>query len=668
MIDRDLYESNLQFLQKHFPQVHAQIAVLDNKISQPVVEDGVIVDINLGSGRLYKGDGRLTGASQAANFIASPSRSGYNSVEGITSDSIISRRFYEQVREALDDVGVDSIAPEPLGQAAFMFIFGVGLGFHLAPLTEGVDAEHVVVVEAVDEFLSWSLQSIDWNALHEGMAARGQTLHLFLSSDPIVLAGHINRVIESVGEMFLDGTYFFRHYPFWALDEAYNRIRTELPMRMVGRGYYEDERKMIRHGVVNLHKFEHYMVRGQFRRRHGVPAFIVAAGPSLDASIEYLKQWKDHGIIFSAGTTLQALIKAGIMPDYHVELENVATTHKVCMHILEQRPELFPDGRFTGIKMIASTSVSPLVPPLFDENYFFYRDCAVSTTCFGEGVEIMDGVGPSISNTCISVAARLGFENMYLFGVDCGWRDPHNHHSKNTMYYTLDGFITDRYEGEFSSPGNFGGTVYSNMIFTWTRDMIEQKVKLFSLKVFNCSDGAYIQGTTPKLPESLFFAGKPVDKKAVFQRIRDESEFQPAGTYLANHDMGRYIAEVDLLRTDFFALLDQAEAEKISFPLLVARLTDFHREGQAGSYKHVYALFQGSIIGFTKAASFFVNRIYDEAGRDEFFARFLAIYRSLHEEMFDEGRGIFVDAKIMVEGGPEPEWADGKPRVPGTTY
>ncbi|MBR9971348.1 motility associated factor glycosyltransferase family protein [Magnetospirillum sulfuroxidans] len=668
MINQGLYDRNLGFLQKHFPQVYDQIAMLDNKISQPVIEDGVIIDLNLGSGRLYKGDGRLTGDSQAASFIAAPSRSGYKSVEGIASDSIVSRRYYDQIHEALKDVGVDAISPEPLGRASFMFTFGIGLGFHLAPLIEGVDVEHVVIVEAVDEFLSWSLRAIDWSALHKGMEERNQVLHLFVNSDPVVLAGNINRVIEAVGEMFLDGAYFFRHYPFWALDEAYKRIRSELPMRMVGRGYYEDERKMIRHGVVNLHKFDHYLVRGQFRRRHGVPAFIVAAGPSLDESIEYLRQWKDHGIIFSAGTTLQALVKAGIMPDYHIELENVATTHQVCMHILEQRPELFPDGRFTGTKMIASTSVSPLVPPLFDENYFFYRDCAVSTTCFGEGIEIMNGVGPSISNTCISVAARLGFENMYLFGVDCGWRDPCNHHSKNTMYYTLDGFKTDRFDGEFSSPGNFGGTVYSNLIFTWTRDMIEQKVKLFGLKMFNCSDGAYIHGTTPKLPESLFFANKPLDKEAVFQRIRDESEFFAAGAFLAHHDMARYIAEVDHLRADFLALLDQAEAEKIDFRLLVARLTDFHREGSAGPYKHVYALFQGSIVGFTKAASYFINRIYADGERIKFLERFLAIYRSLHEEMLDEGRTIFVEAKIMVEGGAEPEWADGKPRVPGTSY
>jgi hypothetical protein len=57
MINQDLYDRNLGFLQKHFPQVHDQIAALDNKISQPVVEDGVIIDLNLGSAGFSKAVG-----------------------------------------------------------------------------------------------------------------------------------------------------------------------------------------------------------------------------------------------------------------------------------------------------------------------------------------------------------------------------------------------------------------------------------------------------------------------------------------------------------------------------------------------------------------------------------------------------------------------------------
>lgn len=667
MINQDLYLANLAFLEKNFPAVHGRVAGLAQTVAALVVEDGEIVDINLGPGRLYKDDGRRMAEQQVAVFEAAPRRIGYKGVEGITSDSIMSRKFYDQMLAAVDDVGAAKLKFFPQGRANFLFVFGVGLGFHLPLLARQMDVQHIVVLEAVDEFMALSLRALDWQALVDEMAERNQTLHLLLGAEPMVMAEAINQIVQRQGEMLLDGAYFFRHYPHWPLDETFQRVLDDVPTKLVGRGYYEDERKMVRHAVVNLHKQGHYLIRGRFRRRYDVPAFIVAAGPSLDESIEYIRQWQDHAIIFSAGTTLQPLLRAGIIPDYHVELENIATLHGIMMHILAERPDLYPDGRFTGMKLIASVTVSPMVPPLFDEHYFFFRDSATSTACYGEGIEIMNGVGPSISNTCVAVAARLGFETMYLFGTDCGWRDASNHHSKATMYYTMTDYKDQAFGGEYSCPGNFGGTIHSNLIFTWTRDMIEQKVRVFDLKLFNCSDGAYIRGTTPLLPESLFLPGKPLDKEAVFKRIREESDYFGPGEFLKNHDMARYVPEVERLREDFLSLLDEIQAEGLEFRDMAVRITDFDREGYVGPYRHVYPLFQGSIIGFLKAATFYINRL-PEAERRQLLPRFIDIYRELHKEMFDEGQEMYAASRIMVEGGPEPEWADGKPRVPGTTY
>ncbi|MGE4280049.1 MAG: motility associated factor glycosyltransferase family protein [Magnetospirillum sp.] len=667
MSQTGMLAANMALLERKFPLVHARLVENPGSLAKPVFDGDVLVDIDLGNGRLYKGDGRRMAEEQVAVFVAAPFRTGYKSVEGIAGDSMISRRFYEGILNSLKQHGVSAISAYPRDRSGYLFVFGLGLGYHLPLLAEKLDVENIVVVEAIAEFVGLSLKAVDWCALDAAMGERGQKLHLLVDDKPERIAQRLDEIINQQGEMLLDGAFLYRHYPFWPLDEAHKRLLNDIPTKMVGRGYYEDERKMIRHAAVNLHRHDHYLIRGRFRRRYDVPAFIVAAGPSLDESIEFIRQWKDHAIIFSAGTTLQPLIKAGIIPDYHVELENIATLHSIFTHILELRPDLFPDKRFTGMKMIASVTVSPMVTPLFDELYFFFRDSVTSTVSFGEGIEVMNGVGPSITNTCMAVAARLGFETMYLFGTDCGWRDPNNHHSKSTLYYTMDDFKTQTFEGEFSTPGNFGGTIYSNLVFTWTRDMIEQKVEKFGLKVFNCSDGAFIRGTTPLLPESLFFPGKPLDKDAIFKRIRDESEFFPAGQFLKGHDMGRYITEVEALHDSFLDLLKQAEQEKLGFRELVGRIQDFNREGYVGASRHIYPLYQGSIIGFLKAVTFYMNRLPDEVLPD-FMKDFMDIYRDLHIAMFDEGRQIYEESKIMVEGGPDPEWADGKLRFPGYSY
>lgn len=667
MLSQERFEANLRFFQSRFPALYPRLTQ-GSTLAKPIVENGVLVDADLGSGRLYKEDGHRLGQEQARMFLAAPARSGYRSVEGITGDSIVSRRFHQGMVEGLAALGVRQLNTAPYGQVGFAFVFGVGLGYHLPVLAEELEVDHLVVVEAVDEFLRLSLQAIDWVALHGTLSARGAKLHLVVSPDPATLSQGINAIVDNVGEMFLDGCYIYRHYPYWPLDQAYHRLLDDIPTRLVSRGYYEDERKMVRHAAANLHKFPHYLIRGNFRRRYDTPAFIVAAGPSVDEAIDYLRQWQNHGIIFCAGTTLQVLVKAGIIPDYHVELENVAATRELCMHIVEQRPDLFPNKRFDGVKMIASVTVNPMVPPLFDEHYFFFRDSVTSTHSFGEGVKLVDGVGPSISNTCVSLAARLGFETMYLFGVDCGWRDGRTHHSKDTIYYTLDGHKRERFEGAYSSPGNFGGTIQADTVLTWTRDMIEQKIERYRLKVFNCSDGAFIRGSTPKLAETLSFNGPGIDKPAVFKRIRDESEHFAAGAFLAGHDMARYPREVDLLRDDFVAFMAQCRRDNVDFRQFSARITDFHREGYLGPYRHIFPLYQGSLLGFSKAASYFLTRIDDEPAIRAGLELFFRLYEDLHLEMLDEGRTMFAEAQAMVEDGIEPWWADGLPRVPGTTY
>lgn len=667
MIQADRFHANLAWLEKAFPHIHARVAGLTRTVAQPVVEDGVVVDIDLGNSRLYKGDARAFSDAQVRQYFQFPSRTGYLNLEGGSSDSMVSRRFVAEMSAIVKNLGIEQLSPYPGAKTGYLFVFGLGLGYHLPLLAQEIKATHVVVVEAMDEFVALSLSSLDWVALAEAMAARGQTLDIVLSADPVGAASTVSTLIGRYGEAILDGAFLFQHYPFWPLDEAHKRVRESLPTRMVGMGYYEDERKMIRHAAVNLHRHDHYLIRGRFRRRHDVPLFIVAAGPSLDEDIEFIRQWQGHAIVMSAGTAIQPLLKAGIIPDYHVELENICILHQIMEHILEQRPDLFPNGRFDGMKMIASVTVSPLVTPMFDELYFFYRDCAVSTTSLGEGVPVMNGVGPSISNTCMSVGAHLGFQTMYLFGTDCGWRDGRNHHSKATLYYTMDKYKTDRIDGGFSCPGNFGGTIHSNLVFTWTRDLLEQKIEKLGLKVFNCSDGAYIRGTTPLLAESLFFAGKPVDKQAVFDRIRQESDFYAAGQFLQGHDMGRYLDEMDLLRQDFLRLLEQARADGIDFAELAARIHDFHVEGDRGPYRHIYNMFQGSMNSFPKIAIYFFNRVPEEL-HPRLLDGFIDLFRDMNLEMFDEGRDIFAAAKVMIEGGPEPDWADGWPQFPGTTY
>ena len=60
-----------------------------------------------------------------------------------------------------------------------------------------------------------------------------------------------------------------------------------------------------------------------------VPAIVVSPGPSLDKTIEDIKQFKDKAVIFSTGNAVKKLIKNGINPDFATFIEVFDNTNQV---------------------------------------------------------------------------------------------------------------------------------------------------------------------------------------------------------------------------------------------------------------------------------------------------------------------------------------------------
>ncbi|HLO75192.1 MAG TPA: 6-hydroxymethylpterin diphosphokinase MptE-like protein [Magnetospirillum sp.] len=664
-----LFDKNMAVFAREFPAVHEELAAIVEPLSSPVIRDGVAVDINLGNGVLYRGDGRELAREQVDAFFAAPGRIGYLKHEGVTGDSLVSRALFSELMDSLKRHGVGSLRREPVERSGFLIVFGVGLGHHLPLLVEKAQVRHVVLVEAVAEFLLASAHAIDWQELCDAAAAKGVTLHLILGRTGEGLAKKVDKVVETHGPALLDGGYLYRHYPFFALDEAYHRVVEEVPRQMIAMGYYEDERKMFRNAATNLHKTAFRLVEGEFRVVQNVPAFIIGSGPSLDECMEYIREWRDHAVVFSCGSSLQPCLKAGIVPDFHVELENITAVYDMLLHIGELHPEVFANGRFTKkLPLIASATVNPRVPPLFEDVYYFFRDTSSSTTSFGQNVKTMVGVGPNVSNTAIACAARLGFREMYLFGMDCGWRDSSNQHSHNTAYHTSEQFKNWKVSGEHKRPGNFGGEIETDMILDWSRDMMERKFRAFGCTVFNCSDGAAIRGAVPKLAEALDFSGRDFDRENLMEELRQGSPYFGPGDFLRDHDVARYVAEVDGYRAAIMALVDEAIDKQWGFWDFHDMVWPLYLAAPTSEYRHISVLFHCATIGMLKTAVFFLNRIEDEEARRKVTMDFFTCFRRLHEEFLTEGRQITEEIVTMVGGGPEPEWTSGLPMVPGTTY
>lgn len=664
-----LFQCNLDALAAHCPSVHAQILGITSPVSSAISKDGEKVDIDLGGGNtLYAGNAPQETAEQVKNYLLKPVQIGYALPEDNNYDSLISRAIHQGLVDSLVRRGVDELPLKPVGRTGYAFILGVGLGYHLPLLLESLTARHFVVCEPFAEFLLASMDVVDWDALIKRCAELGKTLDIVCASSVDELFGGVGGTIGKYGKAKLDGSYFYEHYPLWILQELRRRLVNELPRQMISLGYFEDERKMLRNTSVNLKANAFRVMDGMsFRLRGDVPVLLVGAGPSIDDCIDTVRELKDRAIVISSGTALQVCLKNGIIPDFHTEIENTYNIYLKLKHILDENKHLFPDGKFKGIRLVGSATLNPQVAPLFEDVYFFFREVVCSTTSFGRDFRPMNGVAPTVANTSVSVAARLGFGDIYLFGFDCGWRDDTAHHTKESIYYTADCFKAARMTGDLTYPGNFGGIIQSHLVFDWSRDMLVQAVAAFRLNVYNCSDGVLIDGTTPKVAEAVVLT-KEIDRTAFLAGIEDGCRKFEADEFFRDYDFDQYVTELEWYRSTVNGVLREALAKNWDFDKFLEVFMPTLKEIREDERFHLSGIIHFSVLAAIQQSSQFFHRIGDDEKRIAVIGDFYELFTRLVDQMAGEAGQIVMEIKEWVAGGPEPAWTLGVPTMPGHSY
>jgi hypothetical protein len=555
----DLFERNMGVLRQYYPGLDAQMAAIKQPTARIVgsleTED---INIDLGHTLLYPGNAKAHAERQLAEFRASPHRFFMNP----PIHHLGPQRPYhhDHVSAALYDFtkgqGLSGISNLPSDDGGFLIVYGIGLGFHLPALFEELDVRHIILTEEFPELLFHSLHLVDWAAMLEGAQERGQTVQFFFGHDPQLLAERVHWSMRGRGFGLLDGSYVFRHYASMVLDKAYGEFREKLPLLPISIGFVEDEWVMLRHCGTNILKNDFQLLDDRPRLEKNLPAFIVGSGPSLDQSIEAIKRLEGQAIVFSCGTGILPLLRNGIRPDFHCELENGYSSYDHLKRSADQYG-------LEGITLIASATVWPEMPDLFDKRVFYFRDSVSSTGLWAPDRIGLYGTAPTCTNLAIRAALLLCFRQLYLFGVDLGSRSTDKHHSHDAIYYRADdwgrGYSQDAMLIEM--PANFGGKAYTNSTLHWTRMMMAQGIEMFSTaKIYNCSDGVQIPGTLPKLPRTLKLDAPPHRKPLLLQRLRAELTDKRAGEMIQADDLHLIAAAFRNWYDDLLAIIEDARA------------------------------------------------------------------------------------------------------------
>lgn len=604
LTQEELREKNLLWFSTQFPAVHNQLKDYD-PLSELIDEGEGWYNLRFSGQPLYEPSAKEYVEDQVDGFLKAPSRAMMAPPQPVHFDKYAAN-YMHRVLERFHDEEIDLSLGHPTAQGYFLFSFGLGLGAHLPKLVEETDCQCLVIIEPNFEFLAQSINVFDWTELHESIIARGGFLDLYQYDDAEYLFNRIKGVIRTVNPTSFDGTLLYPHYNNSMFFDLINRVRHDAHIIMSGLGFYFDETIMINNTHANLSGGDASMIRFTPSVTRSHPVFIIGSGPSLDKDIEWIKENQEKAVIFACGSAIMPLMRAGIQPDFHVELENV--------------PELYPMMLDTvkyvdvsKVHMLATTTLDARVPGFFDKTSFFFRPALSCYPAFArdEDAPLHNG-SPSVTNAGLALAQHFGFREFYLFGADMGSKSQGVAHSKGAWQNCDEGWEVDI---KFNLPirGNFGGTVYTFKGMNWTRDELELAIKAFSKgrRYFNCSDGAYIKGTVAQHSRSIRFKKQAASKYAEIKKITDNFASYPEEVFKAKWNdqemRAHFIDYTDRLIACFENPEDIASKRA---------LTNVNRQlfahGKGGIELSLSMIFRGSVWQALLSVEYYLTRVADE--------------------------------------------------------
>tara|TARA_R110002167_G_scaffold31464_15_gene103260 strand:+ start:1398 stop:4919 length:3522 start_codon:yes stop_codon:yes gene_type:complete len=523
------FTRNLVALEKYFPDIYKEYKDYQPKIWLPVRnKQGQINIVKADSlSPFYSDNPKQDCLYNYENYNEQPHKDGL--VLGYKGTKLAHYLHYQFVKEteqliaeAEDEIGA---LPEDI---ASIIIFGLGVGYQLEALLDNHHVEKLFLCEPNTDFFYASLFAIDWSTIFEKVEESKGRIYLNIGDDGTHLFRDLLNQFYAIGPYILNNTYFYQSYYNASLNSAIAQLREQLQIVISMGEYFDHAYYGIEHTKEGFRRNIPVLTKNPSSKLSyddkEVPVFIVGNGPSLDLSIDAIKEWRDQAIIVSCGTALQALHRNGITPDFHAEIEQNRSTYDWAV--------LTGDLAYLkDITLISCNGIHPDTCALYKNVLVAFKEGESSTvsalSVLGqENFEVLQHAFPTVSNFVVNLISVIGFNHIYLMGVDLGFINVKHHHSKSSGYYKEDGQeIYDYAENNNTSlvvPGNFRPSVNTKHEFKVSRQIIEQvthkKPKLQTF--YNCSDGAKISGTTPLHINNLLIVSISEQKYAAIERLK----------------------------------------------------------------------------------------------------------------------------------------------------
>lgn len=515
-----LFNDNLSAFKEYFPDIYDEFVDYQPKHWLPIQDDKGDINLIQKSSLIsfYGPSAKLESQTNFEHFTQYPNKDGLVlGYSGTKLKKYLHYQFVEHTERLLKDIDEDAgNLPETVKS---LIMFGIGLGYQVEALFEQKKVEKLFLCEPNRDFFYASLFAINWKKILKKVDETDSRIYINIGDDGSHLFRDLLSQFYSIGPYILASTYFYQAYYNANLVQAIAQLREQLQVVISMGEYYDHARYGIAHTTETINRgypiLEAKPENKLSKLQKEVPVFIVGNGPSLDYAIESIKEWREQAIVVSCGTALMPLYKNGIVPDFHAEIEQNRSTFDWICRI----------GDFDYLKQISLISCNGIHPDtcdLFKDVYIAFKEGESSTVTAlnllgREQYEELKFAFPTVSNFATNIFSKIGFNQLYLFGVDLGFADQEKHHSKQSGYYNEDGKEVYNYREKNNTsiivPGNLRPSVFTKHEFKVSKEILEQTLSSRKLDCFNTSDGAKIVGTIPLTIDNILLVNSKMAKQ-----------------------------------------------------------------------------------------------------------------------------------------------------------
>ena len=584
---------------------------------------------------VYAKGARAHAEDQIKAFTAHSSRLTMSAIgkgEGLDPHT---RDVHEKFANRFDDSGFRFTHAPFRDNCFFAIVLGVGLGLHLKGIVEKTKCRKLILFEPNLDLVYHSLHVCDWADLVDRIDGGGASIEIFSQSDTETLSYNLKALFRQFNPSSLDGTLVFQHYHSAIFQELTKTMSENLRTAVMGLGFYQDEINMISQSYKNLERGNSRVVQ-LIDKDPGIPAFVIASGPSLEKLLPFIKENQDKAILFCCGTAVDILMANDIVPDFWVMMERI----KAIYTDIKETHEIYD---LSEIRFAGSTTIFPKVPEIFKESIFFFRPGLSPAPLFAQNQgQIAQVPDPLAANAGLSFAMHVGFREVYFLGVDVGSPFKDRGHAKGSVYERRDGEPIKNLD--LPVPGNFGGTAWTTPVLQWSKENLEKLISFRRGRVFyNLGTGALIKGATPIHPKAVKLSDLSAPKVDLLESFVESCPVYSEADFEDAWEKGAIIDRLPEFCENLKKILrDEDDFENFGYLQETMKVLK-----PAAVEDPVAMLLRGTVFTAFTAFEFYANRAVDDEERRTMFD----IFREEYDDMLDHLRDRAIEVFTGLEDG-----------------